>query len=98
MPRLPTARRRLVGAAALLLALALPSPRAAGLDALLGRLLAAWREVTAGVEGPAPAEEPDGTDTAAPPSTPPSGDRGPSLDPDGNALGDDERPADAIPP
>lgn len=99
MPRFPTARRRLAGAAAaLLLLLAPPWPRGAGLDALLGRLLAVWHEVAAAVEAPPPAEEPEGSESTQPPDPRTGEDRGPSLDPNGSNLGDGEEPAQGTPP
>lgn len=98
MPRSPIARRRLAGTAVALLALfASPWPRGVGVEALLGRLLAAWHRVGAAVEEP-PAgaseptdpepSEPEPTDPAADPADPQEGDdRGPSIDPVGNSGG-----------
>lgn len=99
MPRLPIARRRLAGAAVTLaVLLALPWPRGAGLDALLGRLLAAWHGVTSAVEEPPPADEE--TEPAPPPSVDPKneGDIGPSVDPNGNQVGESISPSSAPAP
>ena len=95
----PPARDRttiVMTTAFVLLALLAPSwPPGTALEAFFERLLAAWHVVTAAVEEPPPPA--GGTEPTDPEPTDPvpetgvpqqGGEKGPSIDPDGNRLGD----------
>jgi hypothetical protein len=96
MPRLVIVRHRLAGPAVVLLVLLAPSwPPGTAFEAFFGRLLAAWHGVTAAVEEPPPPAgdseptDPEPTDPAPETGDPQKGgEKGPSIDPDGNRLGD----------
>lgn len=96
MPRLAIVRHRLAGPAlVLLVVLAAPWPPGSAIEAFFGRLLAAWHGVAAAVEEPPPpAGDPEPTDPEPTDPAPETGDpqqggeKGPSIDPDGNRLGD----------